>query len=478
MDLRAIGLLFSLCFGVWLGCGEVGPRPDGGPDAPADDLSERSGSRLKRRGHDLDGTQVFDGLYDSARGERCGITEWSDGASYCTPIQSAGTLVFADAACTTKVGLSYTGPCQATGPRYFTEYEATRCGGAVSGLYTAGAASSATQFYRPSETGCLGPYDLDDGAKLVALGPAVATSELVAITRSSPVGSNRVRHVFDESADGLRIATAAFHDSELATNCFLSAENETTWSCIPQTVQYAGQYADAACSQLTTLSYFDCPTEPFAQHNEAQGCRYPRYSVYRTGPELDTSSGYDSSSGTCMAQDYGDEVRIHAVGERVALPIAIRTAPAAGPRIQHVTAGIDTDTLTVPYAILDTGIQADCAIGTATDGVERCLPYGAFAQQSFRDAACTIPVTVFRVYRGAATCDELTPPAFGRTHPESPDPCQSLQAIHRLGPEVKTPLYQQAAECVLVTTQVHGFYELGAVVPPAELVPAVPFTEP
>jgi hypothetical protein len=139
---------------------------------------------------------------------------------------------------------------------------------------------------------------------------------------------------------------------------------------------------------------------------------------------------------------------------------------------------IDTDTFAVPFGLHDTGKQADCAIGKAADGVMRCLPYGGFAQPYFRDPACTDAVTLFRVYRGAPTCEASPPPAFGRGYLALPDPCETSQQIHLVGAEVTTSLYQLSGECQLVTSRQNAYYELGPVVPAAELVAAVPVTEP
>lgn len=474
MDLRAIAIL---C-GVTVGCGPVRDDRPAGPDAPpGEEIGERSGSRLQRRGYDLDGTQVFFNLYDAARGETCAIYSWSDGARYCTPIEHTGTVVFGDAACTAKLGLHYANTCTVAGPKYFGEYTIDTCGSALGALYTAGPASPAPAFYRATETGCIGPYDASDSEQLFALGAAVAPTELVAITRSQPAGTGRIQRVFDESADGLRIAPAVLRDTELATECFLSAENSTAWSCVPQAVQYAGQYADAACSQLITVSSRGCSPAPFAQHNEVRGCRYPRYAVYRTGQELDTDSGYENSSGTCTPQDYGEEARIHAVGERVELATGTRAAPGGDARIQKVRVSVEGDTFALPYSLYDTEKQAECAIGLATDGVERCLPYGAFAQRYFRDPGCTDPVTLFRFYRGAAGCEPAPPPVFGRNYLAPSDPCQSSQDMHLVGAEVTAPLYQNAGECQPVSSDQYAYYELGPIVPPAEFVAAVPITD-
>ncbi|MDQ3336548.1 MAG: hypothetical protein M4D80_15380 [Myxococcota bacterium] len=470
---------YWLVFVMLVGCsGDAPDRSDAGMDAPPTEADpEQSGSRLKRRGHDIDGTKALDRIFDSARGETCLPRSWADGNSYCTPFENMGYVVSTDASCTTKVGFGYRG-CMPAGPDYYAEYLDSECGEyAVKKVFSRGPERSATQYYRVLSDGtCDGPVTLSPEEKLYTLGPEVPASALARLTETVAAGTHRLRQAYVESEDGLRFATHVV-DTSRAFECMWQGDLESkSWACIPGGAAYAGHYADASCSKrAAALPAGNCPVPAYVMHNDKPGCRAPSYSIYETGAALGTVI-HDDVGGVCTMHDLGSDVRVVAAGAPVDIATPTRTLSGASARVKRINATAEGDVFWMS-SLRDEERQIDCVLAKATDGVTRCLPIGNYVQHYFRDAACTIPVDIARVYRGAAGCELLPKPTFANSWIAATSSCDVRQQIHLIGAEVTAPLYANYGECQPMSSPTVTFYELGPIVPPEDFAAAVPITE-
>jgi hypothetical protein len=460
---------------IAIGCSpSTADQPDAGTDATTETSPERSGTRLKRRGYDLEGTRAFRRIFDSARNETCAVSEWTDGARYCTPFEATGYVVFADAGCTTPVGLGHV-RCPGTAPSYFADFASSTCGeSAVSKLFERGAERSGTQYYRIFDGACSSPLTMSSEEQLFTLGAEVPPSAFVRVT-ASVVGTHRLRQVYDESDDGLRVATRV-HDSALAQECLFQDDvARTSWQCLPRAHATIGYYADASCTSFAGAIHGTCEVPPYLLHNTAPGCSLPTYTAFRTGAALG-STIYDPVGGVCMPHDLGDDVRVVAAGEAVDLAAPTRVELGESDRIKRLHASAEGDAFSM-QTLTDKVKQTDCIVTTAGDGVLRCLPIGNFVQHYFRDAACTQPIDAVRVYRGQAGCEVPPKPKFANRAVPGSTGCDFRYEIRLVGAEITAPLYTNYGSCEQLSSPA-SFYELGVVIPPSEFAAATLITEP
>ena len=138
------------------GCSES-EEPPAGPSAPST-WEPVSGSRLQARYLTSDdGLRVFDGWFDTSRGEYCRVGRGQGGRYYCFP--AANPSVFRDARCQQAIGqhlgcaYRYTGV--ARGDR--------RCGNENVTLWEEGEAVHLPSRYRLANDFCAGPDTAEAG---------------------------------------------------------------------------------------------------------------------------------------------------------------------------------------------------------------------------------------------------------------------------------------------------------------------------
>ena len=448
--------------------------PDGAlVDGAAPSFEERSGTRLKRRGHEVDGTKLLASIFDVMRGELCRPVPWRDGQTYCAPAQQTGSVVYADAACTQTIGLASATDCD--GPaRYFVEHEVDTCSSVASHLYVAGDVLAATTYYIRSETSCIpssvfAPYEV-----LRRLGPEVPVSDLVPLAISEPVGEHRLRQRFYESADGLRFA-ATLHDAVLDESCSLFGQSSL--SCLPHNTLDASMFGEASCTRHVAVKYSTCTAPRFAIHPQQAFCAFPSYELFRVGEEVAAPMMYRSTSAsTCVSTDIGDRP-VFELGEPVEMSTATPVYTGTSPRVQATYAASSEGDAFPLRTFFDHGKQTTCVVDRAEDNTLRCLPHAASVLHYFRDAACTNAIEVLRVYRGPQGCAAVTKPAFARDVLGNLDPCTAQQRIRAVGEPYAGPLFQSSDSCDPVSLTNATFFEVGATVPPAEFALAQVITE-
>ena len=189
------------CLLVAIGCGQVANKTDANTNGSGDagpDVNDgaKSGTRAKLQFRDYGGTRTLSGLFDAQRNERCYVSDWSDGSSYCVPADSTQT-VYSNAQCTQAVGQVYHDPnCTPTAPAYLVQYDYAGCTQLAKHIYQRGPKIAVTQYYEHSVDGsCAGPYSTAN-YDFYQAGTEVAVSALIQFTRQAPEGSNRLAQRF------------------------------------------------------------------------------------------------------------------------------------------------------------------------------------------------------------------------------------------------------------------------------------------
>jgi hypothetical protein len=449
---------------VLVGCG--GRQDIANPDAPPNEdlFVERSGTRLVRRGIDVDGTKLLNQIFDVARGEPCTPQRWTDGNTYCTPYENTTSTRYADAACTQPAAVAYLD----ASPTYAVRYAEGECvEPTIVELHRLGARLAQTEYYVNDGGECRG-YGLSDIEGVFARGAPVVPAELVAVSVTEPIGTHRLRRRFIESGDGLRVG-GEHHDRELGADCYLGEHaDEQGWTCFPRRLGYTA-FADAACA-TSAIDGGRCEAPVYASEILQPGCPFPDYAFYRVGAQIGTEA-YVNSGGVCTAQGY--ETKVYARGEQVTPAEATRATIGDG-RIQRVIArGEDDFPIT---QLFDRELGARCNVTTATDGSSRCLPQSMPTSTMYRDAACTQPVEVTRRYIGNEGCPLRPPLKFAAKGIELTPLTYAIEVRTVTGPWTG-PLYQGPDVCEPVSPRYH-YFALGDVLPPSAMATAVPASDP
>lgn len=115
-------------------------------------------------------------------------------------------------------------------------------------------------------------------------------------------------------------------------------------------------------------------------------------------------------------------------------------------------------------AWFDTTVGEECAIVTAEDGQQRCLPSRVGAGVQYSDAACTIPLLIFYQPLDVASCPSAA--ALGRV-----DLHDGRNRVVQVGANYPGTVYQstQPGSCVMVQNA-GEFYVTGATVAPDQFV--------
>ncbi len=466
-------------------CGEVTviSAPDAPPpDAPPNAIDgAKSGTRLKLAWSDFGGTRAWAGFYDAQRMERCNISAWSDGHSYCVP--SAQGTAFRDVACAQPVGVVYqdTTCTTAPPPTYLIDYSNGACSSQPSHLYQRGAKLAVAQWYeRGSDGTCFGPFS-STGIDFYALGTEVSPTDLAMVSLGSPLGEGRLGARAYTSADGLAFP-ASLHDAVAGIDCAPQSpyEGATQATCVPLDAAYASYYRDATCSAGEVELDRTCKAPQFAV-SYADSCPTTRGRYYAVGAANTGSPLYYKSGTTCSATTATPaSYRYFGLGNELVLA-SVNRAPdaAAGRRIVPIH---DTwDTFSYPEATLfDSTTGAECTPYTFPDGSEHCIPAGYGTSSYFTNATCTASIQLMSVYTGGATCSPPPLPSYAISYvPDASGKCQSTYEVHPVAAAYTGSVYTLfGSTCYQLSTTYEVFYRVGATLPLSTFASGMRMTDP
>jgi hypothetical protein len=407
----ALPLMYSV---PWMaGCSEM-EEPPAVTGAPST-WEPVSGTRLSARfllGDD--GLRVFDGWFDTLRGEPCRVARGQGGRYYCFP--AANPSVFRDARCQQPLGqhlecaFRYTGV--ARGDR--------RCANDALTLWEEGEALTLPSRYRLANDFCTGP-DTSEGGSFVGLIGRVAESALVVGDSSLTRASLRLGPRVIRFQDG---STAPFemYDNSQNRAC-VRVETARGLRCLPESAIYVGPtgpyYADRTCSErVAHVEGPSCLRPAVALVTEVvNGCMRVR-EAYRPGMRLDPRevySGADCQAGQIMSGHY------YQLGERIDLntfpELRLRETGSGRIRLRTYSAGDDVGIAPLGQHLYDSQLGLECKVAVAADGVLRCLPLagpalieGEASAAAFADAGCRRPLAR---YNAAGSCQGAMPAMAG-----------------------------------------------------------------
>lgn len=460
-----------------------GPAGDATGDAGVDpNEGARSGARLKLTWFDFtDGTRQWDSFYDAERKESCyPYPAWTDGRVYCTP-DSNGSVVYADASCSQKIGQVYRDPsCSRPPPTYLLEWRYGACQSAPAHLYLRGAKITPAQYWIVNSDGtCGGPYATtsDD---FYAIGAEITPNNLVEITVGQPIGTGRITERFWQSADGMRLPYT-LHDAMLNTDCYPQTfvEGGTSGLCIPSPAAYAGYFHDASCAQPELGLDRTCAAPAYAEYRPAGACASDPPHFAQVGNATASSPLYYWTGSSCAVTTAGTTTAYYTLGGDVAVA-ALQRAPDAAQshRIQlvHYTS---TDLRFRDYTLYDSLKGVSCYPTSLPDGTTVCLPYGGYISTYYRDAQCTQEVDLVEVYGGATGCVPPIPPKYARKYiTPAPGSCQYNVELHAVSTPYAGPLYTNYGTCAPYTPTTSKLYSIGPAVSTSEFVGATVSTDP
>lgn len=465
--MRSFVPLACLMLLVMGACGKVDspPPPDAMPVENHDGM--KSGSRLKIRWADFDGSKVYAGLSDSMRGgEQCTPRKFSDAKTYCTP--TGGTVVYRDAACTMPIGRQIRS-CPQTQMQYFVETDPQACDNPAKRIFPRGAPLGGTvTYYTANATGCTGPFD-GSSYDMFALGAEIPLTELAVMETPAATDPGRLQQRFAESADGARVF-AGLYDSQLGSDCFLTLDATRAGArCVPNSAS-TGYYGDTTCTSQRSSFRKGCPAPKYATRYDLF-CPYVSSvpTVYRNGA-LTTGALYQPNVApppACAAVTANPEQSYYEVGEQVSVEVAARAPASEGKgryRFIYTTSG---GSKLRDATLYDTVKQTECTPTTMPDGSMRCLPYAAYSTSLYySDAACTVEQPVIIVPNAPATGCTLPPlPAYSlRTVTTTTPTCNVTREVRQVGAAYSGSLYfKTGTTCSLVGLGANTAYTLGAV---------------
>jgi hypothetical protein len=459
------------------------------PPAQPSGWEPQSGSRLQARYLvSEEGTRVFQGWFDSARGELCRIGRGEGGRYYCFP--ESNPAAFRDNRCREAVGEH-----RACARRYTGVSRGDRlCGNQSLTLWEEGAALELASPYRLVNDFCLAPAAAEGPGRYVSLGGRIPESDLV---QGRPDGTRPELRLqprqlrFDDGA----VASLELVDSSRSRTC-VRTETTSGVRCLPENVLYVGAsgpyFADRACTEpvahaiapacfmpalaLGLDSSSGCPRVARAWKVEPQGRLDPRW----------VFSGPACESGVIIPGHFyklGEPVDVTNYPE-----LTVAESGAGRLRLRWFTAAGGQALPPPGQYLFDTVTGSECQVATAGDGVLRCLPLGGPALNVedavdvvYADDGCTRPLAR---YATAQACNG--PRATGamvarvalqrcsdpRVSGGDPQPPERWD-IHRLGARHEGDLFVgRPGACQRgAAAPDSAYYQLGEAIDPAEFVP-------
>jgi len=430
-----------------------------GADEPRLEDHAQSGTRLHLQLWDAASVRsvASDLVYDAQLDVLCRPLTWSDGVSYCAPTDEQGNadLMYADAGCTQPLAAVPKTAC--TPPAFAVDFDEV----GISRLVEVGAASTATQYYDLTNGTCIGPLEVAGNRNHVfhATGRAIDPAMLATIAPGPVRGSGRVRRIYLESPDGLRLPFA-YHDTKLGADCRMRTGGGTS-SCVPDAVVVGiSTYRDAAC------------TDPLVESTLVGGATYVSYlgDVYRPGAPISVPPLYASFSDGCRAVDPLPGVTYRPLGPEVVLDELARV-PESSARISPLLLKSDESVLREP-GFFDRDHDAECRPGTFADGIMRCVPRAGGLRTYYTEPTCT---TTVELHEHILRPDASPPPYL--VEGEVRDCAGVITALSTLGDVRGGAVFDKTSTGLCVAHQAPGgeivpaaYYLAGAPVDPSRLV--------
>jgi len=390
----------------------------GSMPATASIWDAHSGSRLEARYlKGEDGTRVFDGWFDRARGEPCQIRRGEAGRYSCFP--EANPAVFLDDRCRQAAGEH-----QACARRYTGVVRGDRrCGNESLTLWEEAGPLELPAPFRLANDFCIADAAGSPGGPYVTLAARVPEAALMVGTLEVPRPDLRLGPRVVRFSDGA-VAPLEMWDIGRSRPC-MRVETSQGIRCLPESVLYVGgdhgpYWADRAC------------TVPIA-HAIAAACLTPTLAL-----KLDTSSGCAlvTAAYSLMPNQRRDPREVfsgpecrdkqilpghfYLPGDPVDLTVypelKVQESGSGRIRLRSFSA---SDGVSIPVLgehLYDTQLAVECRVAVANDGVLRCLPLAGPVLDAeagppgagFADAACTRPLAR---YRATQACAGPRPPA-------------------------------------------------------------------
>jgi len=393
----------------------VPPAGDSGAPPHAVPLTGyASGSRLRARVLDGGGEPVrFEGFVDTKLGVRCDFAVAQDGVVRCLPTGDWSTY-FADSACSQPLIVAAPG-CTAlppyvrmsSGPAPFCNWEPRLDAGPDAVLAPGSALGSVpSALYATNGSSCGQATSPPAAGSTFYTAHVIGPGTFVAASESTDRRGARIGARVLLAEDGAAQVIGYFDEKDHAP-CDVIQESIGWWSdlCIPTTMAWANDWADAACTQVAAHIGHQCPKPTIAVDATFMGNCYsePVMHTYAIGASLPTAYENNGTGCSALAPDPNGEVyfatipidpaTLPAVGIEPIGSSALRTYFRTSPDgVPVLPAGLGVLPNSQGALFRDVARDADCWATKLADGSWRCVP-SAYAQLSdpriFADAACT-----------------------------------------------------------------------------------------
>jgi hypothetical protein len=149
------------------------------------------------------------------------------------------------------------------------------------------------------------------------------------------------------------------------------------------------------------------------------------------------------------------------------LTVPLVDTPTYGTRLTAIP-GADESVLP-GWRVYDSRWQSECSFEWSADGLLRCLPTRRYVTPTeFSDSQCSKPVVVERPVSPLGCGNPLPPTLALASHAT----CPISYAMHRLGPRLAGPHFEQVSGVCREAPGATAVYEVGEAIPPTEFVSA------
>lgn len=383
--------------------GGVGPSESGAQEDAADGATAAPGvpKRGTRIAHEFretaDGLSDLVGSVDTGLGNvRCFSARAEDGVTRCLPLEapylSQKGGVYADSSCGTELA-AVTAGC--TKPSFAIRVgEGTGCD-ARSAVFDVGAQHTAPIYEKQDASTCV-PIASDAKQAYYVVGAKRAAADFVKLTsRIEPIAGG-VGVTMNDGEDGSTTPQYQLIDVARAHACHDGTTVDSKTRCVPAASATVGPqlFTENTCTKPAVLvqpQNCDPLTKAIvamAGTPEDDG----RQVIFEIGAKVSANVTWRKIDTTCDGPAGGSD-DVYERGPEI--------PPASFPELGLTTAGGSRIvakrwsaagvTLPPTASFHDVMLDLRCAMQTAADGKERCLPQGATV--FFSDDQCTVPVT-------------------------------------------------------------------------------------
>jgi hypothetical protein len=456
--------------------------PSGGPgDAGGNDDGAHSGTRLKLTHWTFaDGTTTWNAFYDQQRREACQIAQWADGNLYCVPNNWA-SVVYADAACTQKLGQMFSDPsCPLPAAGYALDFADDGCSSSPNHLYVRGAPLPVpSTFYTLDSTGaCSG--NSDDGTNTYyGVGAEVPISQLVQLTLGLGSGKGAFATEYATSSDGAQFPWAVRdHANNLSCQPAVITTDTSTATCAP-TSWFAGYDHDAACTIPEMALPKTCAAFQYAQHVPPNSCASDPAVYYPVGASEASSPLFAWTGTSCGSATADATLSYFAVGSPLALAPFARSpdhVPSRRVQLIHMVPPDGSVRVRDP-SLWDSQLDAECYPTDLPDGTNRCVPFGGNVSTYYSDPQCTQSIDVVELFGNGSGCAPPVVPKYAQKFVGSASNlCSYTYEVHPLTTVYTGALYFESSSCMAYTPSDEVIYTIGPALDPTTFALATSVT--